>query len=731
MNPRHEWVRRARIFLMDNYHPPFWPDLTFDARRLVAVARQYHANAIRFGSAGKWSVFPNAFWPSHPQLGGRDLIDEVLHEAHAHDMRVIAYIPTGHIIPDANIRVHHPEWLYRPAPGAEPPPHLHHGGGLHAPACLSTPYRDAYRQFVEQLVTDHEIDGIYTDSGTPYHSHSDKRSSLCYCDHCLAKFRERFGCPMPYAPDPHALPQEQQEMLEAWSLSVGRLMADILIEGANFARRTRGIPVLTHGCSMAGWPERRFMDQVDGILYEAGGEFLHRLEAASLGESSGLAVWQYVGGLTPWSRLQWFSRELIEEAVASYACGGAVNVACGVNLVHASDRHFHRELADLFGVFEAREPLFADLHPTRFAAIPFVLPMRVYERLESHRFRAQPLEIRDRTPDMILGCSISNPPQQRCIEGGFSAMVANHLPVQLIDQGGLSDPEKLSRYPLLYLTNIGYMTEAEVDCVTQYVRSGGRLLASFRTSLYGPEPEDLRSNFALSDLLGVDRIDCEPHRLNDYHDHLWHSGVFDVYARSVEGGWLARTFAEPIWPVNRFEFVKPRPGTEVVANLVFGGREDEPLWPAVTCREVGRGRVVYLAPAVEQLHREYRMLIVRDLLGAIVDWLRPEGRPLSIDGPDQLLAIPNEKPAAHVLFLVNHTGERMEGLAQLWPRLSRQFSYVPPVPDVKLRWRVPRPRPRRLWDVVTGEDLDYRMVGDELVATLDRVGQYAIIAATS
>ncbi|MAE65069.1 MAG: hypothetical protein CMJ18_12435 [Phycisphaeraceae bacterium] len=728
MSVRFEWVRRARVFMMDNYHPPFWPDLEFDARRLVEVARRYHANVIRFGSAGKWSVFPNEFWPPHPQLGSRDLVDEVLTEAHAHGMKVITYIPTGHIVPDVNIRVHHPEWLYRPAPGAEPPLHLHHGGGLHSPPCLSTPYHDAYLGFAEQLVTEHEIDGIYTDSGVPYHSHCGKEGSLCYCDYCLEKFRQRFGCPMPYAPDPDTLPDSDREMLEAWSLSVGRLMVDVLIEGARLAGE-RGIPVLTHGCSMAGWPELRFMKEADGILYEAGGTFLHRLEAASLGESSGLATWQYVGGLTPWSRLQWFGRELVEQAVASFASGGAVNVACGVNMVYGAPSHFHQELADLFSTFETHEALFDELHPTRFAAIPFILPMRIYERLQSHRFRAQPVDVRDRSPDLIMDCPINNPSQQHCIEGGFSLMTANHLPVQLVDQDSLSDPEKLARYPLLYLPNIGHLTEDEAACVTDYVHAGGRLLASYRTSLYGPGPDDLLDDFTLSELLGVERIDCDPQRLEDYHQHLWYAGTFDMYARSVEDGWLARGFSEPIWPVNRFEFVRARPGTDVVANIVFGGREDEPLWPAVTSREAGKGRVVYLAATAEQLHREYQMLMIRDLVGAIVDWLCPEGRPLRLEGPDQLLAIPNEKPGTNVLFLVNHTGERMEGMAQIWPRLDRQFTYVAPVPDVRLRWRIAPPK--RLWDVVTGQDVAFTVEGDMLSVDLASVGQYAIMAATS
>ena len=728
MRGRHEWVRRVRMFLMDNYHPPFWPELDFDAKKLVEVVRAYHANAIRFGSAGKWAVFPNEFWPTHPQLHGRDLIQELLAEAHPHGVRVITYIPTGHIIPDDNVMVYRPEWLCRPEPGAQPPARLHHGGGPHRAICWNTPYRDAYVGFVKKLVAEHDIDGVYTDAAVPYHSHPTPHSNLCYCDYCREKFEQEFGRPMPYAPDPHTLPLEEQEVLEQWSLAYGRIVSDVLIELVDWIRARRDIPLMTHGTGIGQWPERRVMEVHDGFLYEAGGEFTHRLEAASLGESSGWAMWQYVGGLSAWSRLQWFSRELVEEAVASFACGGAISVACGVNLSLDYPRKFHRELEQLFATLAANETLFDELHPTRFVAIPFHLPVRAYHMLEKRRFRATPLEIRERPNDVINGCEVRNPSQHKCIRGAFSATLANHLPVQLIEGRCLSDGDILAKYRLLFLPNIGYLNEDEVRAITEYVRAGGRLLATYRTGLYGPEPEDLRDNFALSDLLGVDRGECEPDRLRDYQYHLWGAGTFDTYARSVSGKWLAERCPHEIWPVNRFEFVRPRPGTDVVANIVFGGREEEPLWPAVTCRRYGKGRVAYLAAAVEELHFEYRVLMIRDLMGAIIDWLCPEGRPLVMDGPDQLFAIPNEKPGVQVLFLVNHTGERVEGLTELWPRFSRQFDYVATVPEVNLRWRLTEnARPRRVWDVCTGRDLDAVVNGGYLTAKLTDIGQYAIV----
>jgi hypothetical protein len=730
MKREHEWVRRARIFLMDNYHPPFWPDLAFDAKQLVDVVRANHANAIRFGSAGKWAVFPNDHWPAHPQLDDRDLIAEVLEEAHAHGVRVITYVPLGHILPDDNVLQHHPEWLHYPAPGEHAAPRSHHGGGAHRHLCFSTPYREAIVGFVKQLVADHDIDGFYTDSATPYHSHPTSTSCLCYCDYCQEAFERKYGHPIPYAPDPHSLPMADQEILEDWSLAYGRIVGDVLLELVDWIRQTRDIPVLTHGTAPEHWPERRVLDAHDGLLYEAGGDFLHRLESASLGESSGQAVWQYVGSLTPWSRLQFFSRELVEEAVASFACGGAINVSCGVNLVLDRTTDTQPHLQQLFADLQANEELLAELHPTRFAAIPFVLPSRVYHTLDRLRFRVEPLEIRDRPADEIGDLSVPAPSQRRCIRGAFSSLVANHLPVHLIEDRHLLDAEVLDRFPLLVLPNIGHLTPGEVEAVAGYVERGGRLLATYRTSLYGSKAGDLLDNFALADLLGVDRVDCEPERLENHHRHFCHSGTFDVYGRSTPDSWLAQACPHAIWPFNRFELVKPRPGTGVAANVVWGGRENEPLWPAVTHREYGDGRVVYLAAPVEELHFEYRMPIVRDLLGAIIDWLCPEGRPLVMDGPDNLLAIPNEKPGTQVLFLINHTGERVEGLPELWPRIGRQFDYVPAVPAVNIKWRWNQPdTPRRVWNVASGADVEASIEDGYLILKLKDVGQYQIVAA--
>ena len=177
--------------------------------------RKYHANAIRFGSAGKWAVFPNEFFPPHPQLGERDLLAETIAEAHARDVRVIGYIPVGHIIPEDNMLIHHPGVDVPPQPRRRSLLVLrHHGGGFHRHVLLQHTVPRG-----PSALSSHKWWTTTSTRSTPiracpYHSHHTPQSPLCYCDYCLEKFEKQFGCPMPYAPViRYSLPRQDRDML--------------------------------------------------------------------------------------------------------------------------------------------------------------------------------------------------------------------------------------------------------------------------------------------------------------------------------------------------------------------------------------------------------------------------------------------------------------------------------------------------------------------------------------
>ena len=66
--PSLEWLRRSRTLLYDAYWPPFHPRLAYDPAEAVAPAVRLGADAIRFGTIGKWALYPSRVMPNHPDL---------------------------------------------------------------------------------------------------------------------------------------------------------------------------------------------------------------------------------------------------------------------------------------------------------------------------------------------------------------------------------------------------------------------------------------------------------------------------------------------------------------------------------------------------------------------------------------------------------------------------------------------------------------------------------------
>ena len=139
------------------------------------------------------------------------------------------------------------------------------------------------------------------------------------------------------------------------------------------------------------------------------------------------------------------------------------------------------------------------------------------------------------------GYLVRTPPQQSCRRGAFSAMLANHLPTSVIEERVLSDPAALAKYPVLLLPNVG-QSYAGGSRRHHGICEGGRAAPGDvpRTSLYGAEPEEMRDNFALADLLGVDRVDPNPDPFADYEQHLWAAGTFDTYGSLRSGSMAGR-----------------------------------------------------------------------------------------------------------------------------------------------------------------------------------------------
>ena len=64
--------------------------------------------------------------------------------------------------------------------------------------------------------------------------------------------------------------------------------------------------------------------------------------------------------------------------------------------------------------------------------------------------------------------------------------------------------EKLAKYRVIVLANAKTMTEGEIAVLREWVRAGGTLVAEGTTTLFDPATLEMRANYALADVFGVD-----------------------------------------------------------------------------------------------------------------------------------------------------------------------------------------------------------------------------------
>jgi len=141
-----DWLHYARTVYFDGYSPPVYPHpKDFDAKRLLQTVVEIGGNLLRFQPIGYWAYYPSKAFRVHPELGGRDLIDEVAREARRVGVHFFGYTGYGHPHMELGWIGRHPEyadWVLR-GPDGRPYRTYWHIGWANRQRLCST--GDAYR----------------------------------------------------------------------------------------------------------------------------------------------------------------------------------------------------------------------------------------------------------------------------------------------------------------------------------------------------------------------------------------------------------------------------------------------------------------------------------------------------------------------------------------------------------------------------------------------------------
>ena len=173
-------------------------DAALDPQRHVQQVAEFGANALLFNLGGIVAFYPTRVdyhYPSAFLPQGRDLLGEVLSEAHLRHIRVIGRFDlskTQKPVFDA-----HPEWFFKRRDGQ---PAIYNG--LYSTCINGGYYRDHALKILTEALERYEVDGLFFNMfGNPSSDYSGNLLGPCQCEACRSRFQALYGRPLPDAPD--------------------------------------------------------------------------------------------------------------------------------------------------------------------------------------------------------------------------------------------------------------------------------------------------------------------------------------------------------------------------------------------------------------------------------------------------------------------------------------------------------------------------------------------------
>jgi hypothetical protein len=192
-----------------------------------------------------------------------------------------------------------------------------------------------------------------------------------------------------------------------------------------------------------------------------------------------------------------------------------------------------------------------------------------------------------------------------------------------------------------------------------------------------------------------------------------HPGFQDLYLRVRPGSKLV--------PVFDYQPVAVLDGAEISADIVAG--ESEPVLPGIVLSRHGKGRVAYVAPALESVFLQTNLRALADVIAGLVAQVSPEPAPFTVDAPDGLIANLTVRDDLRVLHLANWTGNKLEqpGLSESW---------LAPIENVRVRLRKPAGCQIQDFTLLVEGPFERKELADAVEVILPKVEAYQAIRFT-
>jgi len=653
-----DWIKNARIFIIDGYSYPLSPRIEFDARKLAETMVDMHSNVVRIATSGSHGfLIPATQFRVNPDLKNRDILAETIAACKPKGIKVVPYVAAGNSIKTSIIKR---EWAQKITPGGEIFSSSDAGVGIKAtPTCWNTSYRQAFYEVVKTIMSHYDVDGIYFDAWLPFYFFGGKEM-VCYCDGCKKRFRKASGKELPYRKNTEYTPEELKT-INHYRKWYREELFKVFTETKRIVKSYKNIPLIYN----INNPERiinedlRILQGSDAFLYERGRSIMERAEGVSLATAHGLAVWPYIGTYDPFPRIPHYQYELMQEIFTTVAFGGSPILYHTYFFTdHPGAR---RPIKEAFEILEKNDEFISGFTSEKFCAV-------VWNSTDP--------------PGHASEGWLWNTNARLSSLGSFSACVNNHIQTTSLLKQDLDNMELLSKYKVLYLPDICYLTDKQIANIKTFVANGGGLVMTYATSFYD-EHGNKRPDFALGDIAKIRYHKPGERYYQKVAESFAFGSVQDMYLKTRQCQEVIKPkLADGLIPTHLYETVDVLGGGTVVADMVVG-TGNEPVAPGLVVTRYGKGKVAYIAAEVGAMYLQTGIRELSDFIRDVIEYVSPEGASYVIEAPFASL-ITNMTMNGHrmVFHLINRTASNQE-------RMWQNIYYIPPIENVTIKVRIP------------------------------------------
>jgi hypothetical protein len=613
--------------------------------------KKTEVQGVIINAGGIVAYYPSKFPLQHRAefLGGRDLYGELCKAAHDDGLVVLARMDSNRTSEDF-FRAH-PDWFARDANG-----NPYRAADKYV-TCVNSPY---YEQYIPSVLSE-IIERSHPEGLTDNSWSGLNRSSICYCENCARKFREKTGQALPKAHDwtdkvyRDWIEWNYARRLEIWDLNnrttkaaggphclwIGMNSGSIPSQSRSFRDckaiwERAQILMLDHQArGPAGFQENSDTGKlIHGIMgwdkvipesmamYQAGGRTSFRVASKPAAEARMWMIEGFAGGIQPW----WHH----------------------VGAYH-EDRRMYKTAAPLMRFYKDNEQYLVNRKPLATVGV-------VWSQRNTDFYG------RDEAAELV----------ELPYRGFMQALIRARIPYIPIHIDHIE--REAPNLKAIVLPNIAAMSEKQCAAVRQFVERGGLVVATGVTSLYN-EWGDAQTDFGLADLFGAHLA------ANAGAERKWASQSIHTYLRlSPElraRVWGPKAGDEPPPSGQRHAVLK---GFDETDLLPFGGTLSElrvepgvtvpltfvppfPIYPPETAwmREpktdipglLVKGRVAYMPADVDRRFARDGLPDHGDLLRNLVEWAAAGSIPLEVNGHGLVDCSLYTQPGRVIMHVVN------------------------------------------------------------------------------